>query len=127
MPSRRLVSRELADLFAVLANADRIRIIEELRSSERDVNTLQNALDIPQARVSQHLAVLRAHRLVAERRAGRHSYYHLLQPALADWILQGLDYFRGELDFGQDMRSAINEARALWSAEQPPVNGGPAA
>ena len=125
MPSRRLVSRELADLFGVLANADRIRIIEELRGSERDVHTLQQALEIPQARVSQHLAILRAHRLVAERRASRHVYYHLLQPALAGWILQGLDYFRGEPAFGQDLRSAIDEARALWSAERPPVNEGP--
>lgn len=118
MPSRRLVSKELADLFGVLANPDRIRIVEELRGRELDVNSLQQALEIPQARVSQHLSVLRAHRLVDERRAGRHVYYHLLQPTLADWILQGLEFFGGELNFGQDMQNAINEARALWNSEQ---------
>jgi DNA-binding transcriptional ArsR family regulator len=115
MPNRRLISRELADLFGVLANPDRIRIIEELRGGELDVNGLQRALDIPQARVSQHLAVLRAHRIAAERREGRHVYYHLLQPQLAEWIVQGLEFFGGELSFGQQMRAAIDEVRALWS------------
>jgi DNA-binding transcriptional ArsR family regulator len=117
MPSRRLVSKELADLFGVLANADRIRIVEELRGRELDVNSLQQALEIPQARVSQHLSVLRAHRLVAERRAGRHVYYHLQQPALADWILRGLEFFRGEMNFGHDIEAAIEEARALWAPD----------
>jgi DNA-binding transcriptional ArsR family regulator len=116
MPSRRLVSKELADLFGVLANPDRIRIIEELRNGEVDVNGLHHALDVPQSRISQHLAVLRAHRIVSERRDGRHVYYHLQQPSLAGWILQGLDFSGGELGFGEQMREAIEEVRTIWGA-----------
>jgi ArsR family transcriptional regulator len=126
MPSRRLVSKELAELFGVLSNPDRIRIVEELRGRELDVNSLQQSLDIPQARVSQQLAVLRSHRLVTERRAGRHVYYHLQQPALADWILQGLEFFRGEMNFGHDMETAIEEALALWGSESQESEGAPA-
>lgn len=46
MPHRLLVTKELADLLGVLAHPHRIRIIEELRASERDVNSLQEALAI---------------------------------------------------------------------------------
>jgi DNA-binding transcriptional ArsR family regulator len=120
MPKRRLVSKELSDLFGVLGNPDRIRIIEELRNGEVDVNGLQQALDVPQSRISQHLAVLRAHRIVSERRNGRHVYYHLQQPALAAWILQGLDFSGGELGFGEHMREAIEEVRSLWSSAPEP-------
>jgi len=116
MPNRRLVSKELADLFGVLANPDRIRIIEELRNGEVDVNGLQHALDVPQSRISQHLALLRAHRIVSERRDGRHVYYHLQQPSLAAWILQGLDFSAGEVGFGEQMREAIEEVRTIWSS-----------
>ena len=35
MPSRLIVSRELADLLKLLAHADRLRLIEELRLGER--------------------------------------------------------------------------------------------
>jgi DNA-binding transcriptional ArsR family regulator len=114
MPSRRIVSKELADLFGVLAHPDRIRVIEELRGREVDVHGLQESLDIPQTRISQHLAVLRAHRIVAERREGRHVFYHLQQPLLAAWILRGLDFFGGELGVGDQMREAIEEVRAIW-------------
>ena len=115
MPSRLIIAKELSDLFGLLSNPDRIRLIEELRNGEVDVNGLQQALDIPQARVSQHLAVMRAHRVVAERRDGRHVYYHLQQPMLAEWILQGLEFFGADLNFNDRMRTAIDEVRTLWS------------
>ena len=40
MPDRQIVSKELADLFKIIAHPDRIRIIEELGHGEKDVNTL---------------------------------------------------------------------------------------
>jgi len=41
MPDRKVVAKELADIFKITANPDRIRMIEELRAGEKDVNTLQ--------------------------------------------------------------------------------------
>ena len=38
VPYRVLVANELADLLGVLAHPNRIRIIEELRDGERNVN-----------------------------------------------------------------------------------------
>jgi len=48
-----------ADFFKALAHPLRIRILETLRGRERSVQELQAALDLDQATVSQHLAVLR--------------------------------------------------------------------
>ncbi|MEM9495912.1 MAG: metalloregulator ArsR/SmtB family transcription factor [Pseudomonadota bacterium] len=114
MPDRLVIARELADIFKVIAHPDRIRMIEELRLGEKDVNSLANALDLPSARVSQHLSLMRAHRIVEERRDGRHHYYHLIQPEIAGWIVEGLDFVEGRL--GGIDRKAIKSARRLWSA-----------
>lgn len=117
MPSRSIVSRELADLFRQLAHADRLRLIEELRQGEKDVTTLALALALPTSRVSQHLALLRAHRLVEERRDGRNHFYRLAQPFIAEWILQALPL----VDIRTRLEEAehIDAARALWSAAGP--------
>lgn len=118
---RMVALRELAKLYAVLAHPDRICIVEELRAGERDVNSLKVALGLTHARVSQHLANLRAARLVDERRQGRHVLYRLANPELARWIARGLDFIAAELVQAQAIRGAVAEARTLWLAP----DGGP--
>jgi len=113
MPTRQLVARELAEIFKIIAHPDRVRIIEELRVGEKDVKTLVDVLELPGPRVSQHLSLLRAHRLVEERRDGRHHYYHLIQPEIADWIVEGIDFIEGRMT--GITKSEINSARKLWS------------
>ena len=117
MPSRAIVAKELGSILKVIAHPDRIRMIEELRTGEKDVNTLVEVLDLPGPRVSQHLSLMRAHRLVDERRDGRHHFYHLSQPEIAGWITQGLDFVEGRM--GGLSKSAIEAARELWSADDP--------
>jgi len=114
MPDRKLVAKELADIFKITANPDRIRMIEELRSGEKDVATLQQSLELPGPRVSQHLSLMRAHRIVEERRDGRHHYYHLTQPEIADWIIEGLNFVEGRM--AGVSKSTIIKARKKWSA-----------
>lgn len=116
MPSRSIAAKELASIFKVIAHPDRIRLIEELRASEKDVNTLIEKLDLPGPRVSQHLSLLRAHRMVEERRDGRHHFYHLSQPEIARWIAEGLLFVEGRM--GGLSKSAIESARELWSTEE---------
>jgi DNA-binding transcriptional ArsR family regulator len=115
MPQRQLVAKELAEIFKILAHPDRIRIIEELRVDEKDVNTLVETLDLPGPRVSQHLSLMRAHRIVEERRDGRHHFYHLTQPEIANWIIEGLNFVEGRMTGVS--KSAIKSARQLWSVE----------
>jgi len=115
MPQRQLVAKELSEIFKVLAHPDRIRIIEELRIDEKDVNTLVETLELPGPRVSQHLGLMRAHRIVEERRDGRHHFYHLTQPEIANWIIEGLNFVEGRM--AGISKSAINSARQLWSVK----------
>jgi len=115
MPDRQVVARELAEIFKIVAHPDRIRLIEELGTGEKDVNSLIESLELPGPRVSQHLALMRAHRIVEERRDGRHHFYHLVQPQIADWIIDGLDFVEGRIT-GLS-KSAINSARRLWSSQ----------
>ena len=115
MPERVFATKELAKLLGVLAHPERIRIVEELRSSELDVNSLQKLLGVAHSRVSQNLALLRSHRVVAERREGRHVYYRLVQPRIAGWLLEGLDFLERELAMNEEMRSALDRARERWT------------
>lgn len=105
---RSIALAELADLLRILAHPDRIRIVEELRNGEQDVGSLAEVLEAPSSRVSQHLAVLRAHRVVHRRRDGRRVLYHLDDPDLAAWLIAGLDYLHSGAKALQD---AIAEAR----------------
>jgi DNA-binding transcriptional ArsR family regulator len=114
MPDRQLVAKELADIFKIIAHPDRIRIIEELGHGEKDVNTLVDYLELPGPRVSQHLALMRANRIVEERREGRHHYYHLTQPDMADWIIDALGFV--EVRASVVSKNAISRARDLWTA-----------
>ncbi|AUX70276.1 transcriptional regulator [Porphyrobacter sp. HT-58-2] len=117
MPSRLIVSKELAELLKLLAHADRLRLIEELRTGEMDVTGLAETLDLPTTRVSQHLAQLRAQRLVEERRDGRNHFYRLSHPQLAAWIVEALQF----VDIRTRLEDAdhIDAARALWSTPAP--------
>lgn len=116
MPVRRLVTQELSKFLGVLSHPHRIRIVEELRHEERDVNFLEKTLEISHARVSQHLALMRAHRLVVERRAGRRVFYRLIQPELAVWLVEGLDFIERDFETLQDIRKAVENVKSEWQA-----------
>lgn len=117
MPSRDIAAKELAKAFSVLSHPDRVRIIEELGSGEKDVNSLRAVLGVSHSRTSQNLAVLRTNRLVTERRDGRHVFYRLSQPELAGWILEGLRFIEGDLQASEARLSAFEEARQKWGGE----------
>lgn len=115
MPHRVLVTKELAELLRALSHPHRIRIVEELRSGERNVNALQEALGISHSGVSQHLMVMRANRLVSERREGRQVFYQLRQPELATWLLDATGFLENETVDANELRKAISKARKDWA------------
>ena len=106
---------ELATLMGVLSHGDRIRIVEALREGEKDVNQLTSELEISQARVSQHLSLLKSHRIVNKRKEGRHSYYSLAQKNLAIWLAKGLDFIKVELQNSLEMQKELEALRDQWS------------
>ncbi|HZK59135.1 MAG TPA: metalloregulator ArsR/SmtB family transcription factor [Cryobacterium sp.] len=69
---------ELAvEVFAMLADATRIRIILALRAGELPVNQLAEIVGKTPASVSQHLAKLRLARVVSARHEGTRVFYRL--------------------------------------------------
>lgn len=73
-----------------LADPKRLLILNALRDGERSVSEICDAVDLPQANVSQHLAVLREKGLVTARKDGQWVYYSMSSPK----IMQALDLLR---------------------------------
>ena len=66
---------EAADVFKLLADPTRLRIVWALVHGEHSVNELATHVDAQPAAVSQHLVKLRLARAVTTRRDGNRIYY----------------------------------------------------
>jgi DNA-binding transcriptional ArsR family regulator len=73
-----------AGICKTLADPKRLMIIHELRAGPLPVGEIALRLAMPQANVSQHLAILRKHGIVATRREGTSVYYSLAGQKIAD-------------------------------------------
>lgn len=62
------MEKEIADIFKVLGNADRLRILSKIMNKEFCVGQIEEDLDLKQSTVSQHLSVLRKMGIVKSRR-----------------------------------------------------------
>ena len=83
MPIRPLNPNELlriAEMIRVLGHPLRLRLVEALQRGECCVSELQEALDQPQAIVSQQLARLKAAGIVTCRRDGVNVRYVVAEP-----------------------------------------------
>ncbi len=72
-------THDLVQLFKLLADETRVRILHYLlQSEELNVRSLCDLLDQSQPAVSHHLALLRQAGLIQCRREGKHNFYHLV-------------------------------------------------
>lgn len=78
--------REKAELLRVLGHPTRLAIVEKLAKGPKCVTDIQELLDVAQANVSQHLTVLRSHRIVGYHEDGKLRCYYLTRPAIAELI-----------------------------------------
>ena len=108
----------MASLLGVLAHPHRVRIVEELRAGEKDVNTLQDILSVSHSRVSQHLSVMRSNRIVTERREGRHVFYRLLHPSMAKWLVDGLGFLSLEQQMSREISDAVDATVQMWTTPE---------
>lgn len=88
------VSMDLAQVFKVLADPTRVRLISLLAEEELFVGELAQLLDMTLSAVSHHLRLLRQLRLVKARRQGRHVYYSLDDEHVRDVYKLGLEHVR---------------------------------
>ena len=96
-----------ADIFQALANPTRIAIVEILREGEASAGTIFERLGVEQANVSQHLAVLRAKRIVVNRKEGNQVFYSLRSPRLAEVLDVMRLYFEEQLGEASEMLAEI--------------------
>ena len=70
----------VADRIKLLGPPRRFKIGRVPEAGEATVSDIQETLDIPQAIVSQHLAKLKGHGVVARERDGVHVHYRIVEP-----------------------------------------------
>ena len=91
--------------FAVLAEPNRRRILDELSQGERSVNELVDSLALSQPAVSKHLRVLRDAELVTARVDRQHRRYRLRPERLQEidaWLAPYRRFWAGRLDALED-------------------------
>lgn len=79
----------IAKFFRALGDPSRLRLLEFVLSQERSVTECVAHLGLAQSRVSTHLACLADCGFVSVRREGRHTYYRVTDPRVADLVLLG--------------------------------------
>jgi len=112
----------MPDVFQILADPTRRRLVDALRDGERSVSELVDVVEIGQPGVSRQLAILQDARFVVVRPEGRRRLYALRPDRfreLDDWILgyrgmweARLNRFAAELDRRGRTRPKNKEARA---------------
>ncbi len=71
-----------SELCQTMSNATRLRIVHALRDGPQCVGRLAEVLELDQAKVSQHLAVLRSRGIVASQRQGSEVIYRITNPKI---------------------------------------------
>lgn len=90
-PTPRQLER-LAELFTVLGDPTRLRIIHCLRSGPQSVGEIHLSCRLKQANTSKHLRVLREAGVVSAQRAGTSVRYEVTEPLvleLCDLVCRG--------------------------------------
>jgi len=104
-----------ANLFKALAHPARIRILEIL-SSNRDATPVSEILtetDLEPTLLSQHLAVLKRHRVVTGQRVGNAVYYQLAHPKISELLVIARTFLADVLDSQRDQYEALKSLPPL--------------
>jgi DNA-binding transcriptional ArsR family regulator len=89
------------DFFRALADPTRRTIFEKLATGSMNASALRQGMEISQPAMSQHLAVLRAARLVREQREGRFVNYEVDPEGLAliaQWLAKYRAYWPARIE-----------------------------
>jgi DNA-binding transcriptional ArsR family regulator len=86
----------LADLFSILGDPTRVRIVDVLAEGELCVCDIAGEIGISESAVSHQLRLMRGMRIVRGRREGRSVYYSLDDQHVLDLFQQGLRHVSEE-------------------------------
>ena len=85
-------TEKLAELFKVLGDPTRVRILQSLSRNRLCVCDIAEALSMTQSAISHQLRILRQARLVKAQREGRSVYYALNDEHVELMFAQGLEH-----------------------------------
>jgi ArsR family transcriptional regulator len=83
-----------AGMFRMLGDAARLRLLAWLAAGEMCVSDLASQMNESLSNVSHRLRLLKAERLVAYRRIGKHVYYRLADDHILQMVHGALDHAR---------------------------------
>lgn len=113
MKKEKRAFQALSELFSVLSNPSRLKIITLLQKEEMDVSHIQQALAVSQSSVSQHLTLLKRKGLVDERKVGKHVFYRLKGPQVACLLQAAVQYLSMDLMMESEAVVLTSELLAL--------------
>ncbi len=108
------------DIFMILADPSRRRIVEVLRDGERSVNDIVDALSIHQSGVSRHLRILNEAGFVKMRPDGAKRLYSLCPEPfqkLEAWVVQYRGLWEARLDRFAEALERKQKARAAKESD----------
>lgn len=83
---------DTADVFGLLADPGRLRILVVLRAGEANVGELSARAGLSESATSHALRLLRAHQVVQVRRDGRMAFYRLADSHVGDLLETALTH-----------------------------------
>jgi len=85
---------ELSEIFKILSDPTRLKIICSLLNNEIRVLEISTKLNINRTTVSHQLKILRDNKLVKYKKVGLEKYYSLKDAHIEQILLQGIDYIK---------------------------------
>ncbi len=83
---------EAAELFKVLGDATRLRILDALSAGEMPVHDIAARLGMTPSAISHQLHTLKAHRVVKARREGKWIYYSIDDDHVRELFERGMEH-----------------------------------
>ena len=109
-----------ADICQTLANPKRLQILNILKAGELSVGEMVEALAIPKANLSQHLAVMRHKRILETRREGTTIFYSIALPRIIEacGIMRDvlMESLKGQEEISRSLRREVSVEGRLKGA-----------
>lgn len=83
---------EASQIFKLLSNETRLKMLVTLENKAINVNELSAILNIEQSAVSHQLSILKKHQLVDTNRVGKSIYYQLDDPHILDIVNEAVQH-----------------------------------
>lgn len=95
-PDAEKTTDRLAQLFSILGDGTRMRILFLLRDGEVTVQALADELEMTHSAVSHHLRLFRPYQLVKSRKDGRNVFYSLYDDCVWNLLEAGVSHIQHE-------------------------------